>query len=189
MPFEENQFDAIYAIEATLHAPSLQDVYAQCFRVLKPGGKFGLYEWALTDKFAASNPLHTAIRHRLERGNGIPALQTTTHVQDAMKSAGFELCVSEDLALKDDPLGWWNPLSGDVSSARGWFDWLLVVRNTWWGRPAMRAIIRVLEWMGVAPKGTCAITEDLLVANDALLAAGKAEIFTPMLFMVGKKPL
>jgi sterol 24-C-methyltransferase len=172
MSFEDNQFDAVYAIEATLHAPSLEDVYAQYFRVLKPGGKFGLYEWALTDKFAPSHPLHTAIRQRLERGNGIPCLQTVTHAQDFLKGTGFELLVAEDLAKNADPLGWWNPLSGDLSSARGWFDWLLVVRNTWWGRPAMRGIIRVLEWMGVAPEGTCAITEDLLVANDALMAAG-----------------
>ncbi|KAF2446587.1 putative tocopherol O-methyltransferase [Karstenula rhodostoma CBS 690.94] len=178
MPFEESQFDAVYAIEATIHAPSLEDVYAQCFRVLKPGGKFGLFEWALTDKFEPSEDLHTAIRLRLERGNGIPALQTITHAQNSMESAGFELCVAEDLATMND-----------TSSARGWYGWLLIVRNTWWGRPTMRVIIRVLEWVGVAPKGTCAITEDLLVANDALMAAGKAGIFTPMLLMVGKKPL
>jgi len=55
MPFEESQFDAVYAIEATLHAPSLEDVYAQCFRVLKPGGKFGVFEWVLTDKFEESD--------------------------------------------------------------------------------------------------------------------------------------
>jgi sterol 24-C-methyltransferase len=44
MPFDENQFDAVYAIEATLHAPSLKNVYAQCCQVLKPGGVLGALE-------------------------------------------------------------------------------------------------------------------------------------------------
>jgi sterol 24-C-methyltransferase len=188
MPFDEDQFDAVYAIEATLHSPSLREVYAQCYKVLKPGGVFGVYEWALTDQFSSTDHHHTAIRLGIERGNGIPSLQTTAHAQDAMKAVGFDLLIVEDLATRDDPLGWWNPLTGNLKTARGWYDWLLVVRNTWWGRPVMRVLIRGLEWMGVAPKGTCTITEDLLIGNDALVAAGEAGIFTPMFLMVAKKP-
>lgn len=41
MGFEENTFDFVYAIEATVHAPSLEGIYGQIYRVLKPGGVFG----------------------------------------------------------------------------------------------------------------------------------------------------
>lgn len=145
MLFDGNQFDAVYAIEAALHAPSLEKVYTQFYQVLKPGGVFGLLEWALTDKFAPSNHLHAAIRRGIGRGNGIPTFQTIAHAQDAIKAAEFELCRADDLATRNDPLGWWNPLSGNIPSARGWYDRLLIVRNTWWGRPIMRALVRVLE--------------------------------------------
>ena len=37
--FGENSFDAVYAIEATCHAPSWEGVYEQILKVLKPGGK------------------------------------------------------------------------------------------------------------------------------------------------------
>jgi 2-polyprenyl-3-methyl-5-hydroxy-6-metoxy-1,4-benzoquinol methylase len=37
LPFTENSFDGVYAIEATCHAPRRQDVYGEIFRVLKPG--------------------------------------------------------------------------------------------------------------------------------------------------------
>jgi sterol 24-C-methyltransferase len=40
MPFDDNTFDGVYAIEATVHAPSLAGVYAEIFRVLKPGKVF-----------------------------------------------------------------------------------------------------------------------------------------------------
>ena len=54
MDFPENSFDAVYAIEATVHAPSLEGVYSQIFRVLKPGGTFGLYEWVVSHCFFLS---------------------------------------------------------------------------------------------------------------------------------------
>ncbi|CAG8843034.1 29978_t:CDS:2, partial [Racocetra persica] len=50
LPFEENSFDAVYAIEATCHSPVLEEVYSQVFRVLKPGGTFAFYEWCTTAK-------------------------------------------------------------------------------------------------------------------------------------------
>ena len=37
LPFPENYFDGVYAIEATCHAPRREDVYGEIFRVLKPG--------------------------------------------------------------------------------------------------------------------------------------------------------
>jgi sterol 24-C-methyltransferase len=36
--FGENSFDAVYAIEATVHAPSFEGVYGEIQKVLKPGG-------------------------------------------------------------------------------------------------------------------------------------------------------
>jgi sterol 24-C-methyltransferase len=37
--FGENSFDAVYAIEATCHAPDWEGIYGEIKRVLKPGGK------------------------------------------------------------------------------------------------------------------------------------------------------
>ena len=44
MSFPDNSFDAVYAIEATVHAPSLEGIYSEIFRVLKPGGTFALVD-------------------------------------------------------------------------------------------------------------------------------------------------
>ena len=43
--FGENSFDAVYAIEATCHAPTWEGVYGEIKKVLKPGGVVGIYEW------------------------------------------------------------------------------------------------------------------------------------------------
>jgi sterol 24-C-methyltransferase len=36
--FGEASFDAVYAIEATCHAPTFESIYGEVFKVLKPGG-------------------------------------------------------------------------------------------------------------------------------------------------------
>ncbi|XP_028120810.1 cycloartenol-C-24-methyltransferase-like [Camellia sinensis] len=62
MPFSENSFDAIFAIEATCHAPNVVDCYKEIFRVLKPGQSFAAYEWCITDSFDPNNEEHQRIK-------------------------------------------------------------------------------------------------------------------------------
>lgn len=45
--FGENSFDAVYAFEATCHAPTLEGVYSEIYKVLKPGGMAGILEWVM----------------------------------------------------------------------------------------------------------------------------------------------
>ena len=66
IPREPNTFDAIYAIEATCHAPDKAGVYGEIFRVLKPGHCFAAYEWCMTDKYDPSNERHRAIKLGVE---------------------------------------------------------------------------------------------------------------------------
>ena len=71
MTFSDNSFDAVYAIEATVHAPSLEGIYSEIFRVLKPGGVFGVYEWLMTENYNNDDLRHRTIRLGIEQGNGI----------------------------------------------------------------------------------------------------------------------
>jgi sterol 24-C-methyltransferase len=56
--FKDSSFDAVYAIEATCHAPVRQGVYGEIMRVLKPGAVFACYEWVLTDKYKPRDAAH-----------------------------------------------------------------------------------------------------------------------------------
>jgi len=104
-----------------------------------------------------------------------------------MQKAGFELIVTEDPAKRPDPLPWWYHISGDVKHAQGLQDGTLVVRNTKYGRWAVR-LVRTLEFVRFAPKGTAKITEELVLAEDGPILGGRKGIFTPMYLMVGRNP-
>ncbi|EXJ94944.1 hypothetical protein A1O1_00062 [Capronia coronata CBS 617.96] len=98
LPFAPSSFDAAYAIEATVHSPSLQKVYTNIWRVLKPGAVFGLSEWVMTEKFDPLDPKHIGIRNRLERGNGLCNLHTSEQARAAMIGTGFDVFHDEDYA-------------------------------------------------------------------------------------------
>lgn len=188
MSFPENSFDAVYAIEATVHAPSLEDVYSQIFRVLKPGGVFGVYEWLMTDKYDNDNPHHRELRLGIEQGDGISNMVRVSEGLRAIKAAGFELELHEDLAHRPDPVPWYYPLAGDFKYMGTIWDFPTIARMTKLGRGTIHRFIGILEMLGIAPGGTQKTADSMALAADCLVAGGKEDLFTPMYLMVARKP-
>jgi sterol 24-C-methyltransferase len=188
IPFPDDTFDAVYAIEATFHAPSLKGAYEEMLRVLKPGGTIGVYEWLMTDIYDDTDLEHRRIRLDIERGVGIAKMNRISDGLAAMEAAGFILCFHEDLAASsNDSEGtrpWYWPLDG--GQARG--DLLALARSSKWGRSAMRALFCALEAFWLAPASTKKTAESLGKAADAMIEGGKRRLFTPMYLMVGSKP-
>jgi sterol 24-C-methyltransferase len=91
VPFGDNSFDGVYAIEATCHAPKREDVYGEIFRVLKPGQYFACYEWCLTPLYDAKNPHHVLIKKRIEEGDGLPDMASEQECVQALVNVGFEV--------------------------------------------------------------------------------------------------
>lgn len=189
MSFPDNSFDAVYAIEATVHAPKLVGVYSEIYRVLKPGGKFGVYEWLMTDNYDNDNLEHRQIRLDIEEGDGISNMVTISEGVQAMKDAGFDLLHHEDLSKRDDPIPWWWGLAGETKYMQSYRDLFTVLRMTHAGRRAVHVFTGFLEMVGLAPKGTKKTADSLAKAADALVAGAKLDLFTPMYLMVGQKPL
>jgi len=189
MEFEPNTFDFVYAIEATVHAPSLEGIYGQIFKVLKPGGRFGVYEWLMTDKYDPENEDHKRICHGIEVGNGISHMCKISEALAAIKAVGFELEFHEDLANRPDNIPWYYPLSGELRYAQTFFDYFTVMRNSKLGQAVVHGFVGMMEAIGLAPRGTQKTANNLSVAADSLVEGGQKEIFTPMYIIVARKPL
>lgn len=188
MSFPDNSFDAVYAIEATVHAPSLEGIYSEIFRVLKPGGVFGVYEWLMTDKYNNDNAQHRKIRLDIEQGDGISNMEKIEVALKAVKAAGFTLEMNQDLADNDDSMPWYWPLSGNWKYCKNVFDIFTIWRLTYEGRRIVHGLIGLLEKTWIAPKGTQKTADSLALAADGLVAGGEQKLFTPMYLMVARKP-
>ncbi|RDW75525.1 sterol 24-C-methyltransferase-3 [Coleophoma cylindrospora] len=189
MPFQENSFDAIYSIEATVHAPSLQGVYHEIYKALKPGGVFGVYEWFMTDKYDNDNVQQRQLRFEIEEGDGISNMVTVSEGLQAIKDAGFELLYHEDMAQREDVKPWYYPLAGDIKHASSLADLFTMLRLTKAGRSFAHLGFGIGERIGLIPPGTQKIADTLAKAQDAMVIAAKANLFTPMYLMVARKPL
>ncbi|KAK7737346.1 Delta(24)-sterol C-methyltransferase [Cytospora paraplurivora] len=188
MPFPDNTFDYVYAIEATVHAPKLEGVYSEIFRVLKPGGTFGVYEWLMTDDYDNNNPEHRKIRLAIELGNGISNMVPIQEGIDAMKAAGFDLLKHEDMAQRPDPMPWYWPLSGEIKYLQSASDFFTIFRMTKLGQFFTHGFAGLMETLRVAPRGTQKTANALSEGADGLVAGARLNLFTPMYLMVGRKP-
>ncbi|KAL8243847.1 hypothetical protein R6Q59_010105 [Mikania micrantha] len=188
MQFEDNSFDAVYAIEATVHAPDLKGVYSEILRVLKPGGIFGVYEWLMTDNYDNDNQHHREIRLGIEQGDGVSNMVKISDGLAAFKGAGFELLHHEDLADRPDTRPWYYPLSGDIRQCSSLGDLFTIARMTKIGRGTVHQFLGLGEKVGIVPQGTQKTADSLALAADCLVAGGQEKLFTPMYLMVGRKP-
>lgn len=180
MPFMSGGFHCAYAIEATCHAPRLLEVYTEIYRVLKPAGFFALYEWTLTDRYDPNNAEHCHIKEEIEVGNGIPSLVPQQEVDDALKSAGFQICVRRDRALDCDPLSpWYSALSGETRIDN--------FRRSEFGASITHIMVQLGEWFHLLPSGTSAVSSILMRSAKGQIAGGRLGIFTPMYFVLAQK--
>jgi sterol 24-C-methyltransferase len=179
IPVADGTFDAAYAIEATCHAPDRVGVYSEIFRVLKPGGRFASYEWAMTDVYDPKDQTHQALKLGIERGNGLPDLEPMSVVVAALKEAGFEVIEYFDRAPASD-IPWYYPLTARYTP-KGIF-------HTWLGRYVARKGLAMLEYLRIAPGGSSATLDMLQKGADALVGAAQTGIFTPMYWVLCRKP-
>ena len=184
LPFGGDAFDAVYAIEATCHAPDRNGVYGEIYRVLKPGAVFACYEWCLTDEYDKKDASHKKIKKAIEEGDGLPDMCHTSAVDKAIKKAGFELLESRDVALDENPGGitWYQPLtpSWNVLSQRFQF--------TGFGMWLTTNLLWVLEKCRLAPAGTSKVQTMLQQGGIGCAQGGITGTFTPMYLIVARKP-
>ena len=184
LPFEDKHFDHCYSIEACCHSPDRRDVYREIYRTLKPGGYFVSYEWCLTDAHDASNSRHLLSKKLIEEGDGLPDLLHTKTCDEALKAVGFELIESRDMAPEIAPGGeaWYTILSPSYFS-------LFRIQFTWIGTLVITILLTLMEYVGIAPKGSCKVREMLRQGQLGLVDGGRMGTFTPMYFVYARKPL
>ena len=175
-------FDAAYSIEASCCAPDKEGIYAEAFRLLRPGGRFAVYEYCLTDRYDGADPGHRRLKAGMEHGGGLPDIARPHEVDAAVRNVGFELVEARDLAAEAPPgIPWYQPLAGSgLSFAR--------VRSSAPGRRLTHGSLWLLERLGVVPRGTTRVSSLLNHAAACLAEAGRLGIFTPMYFFLARKP-
>ncbi|KAI6233669.1 SAM-MT-ERG6-SMT domain-containing protein [Aphelenchoides fujianensis] len=140
MPFEDNTFDCAYAIYSLKYFIDLVPVLKEIARVLKPGGRFVIYDLVKSDKFDPECREHTKVVSALEYACGMPPLHRREEMISISSSVGLELIGSTDLAEETG-----HPFHYSFSHSPS-FMWM--VNST-----ALASLIKVGQALKVLPKG------------------------------------
>ena len=181
---DDNTFDRGYAIESTCHAPDKQGAFAEIFRVLKPGALFWCQEMCMTDAFNPDDPKHQEIKKELQLGIALKDIATTSEVDQALESVGFELIEGKDLDMTRGPEStpWHVPLRSAGGTRGG------VIYRLPLARQAMSVGTRLAATLGIFPKGSAEVISMMDRTAFAYVAGGDSGIFTPLYCFLARKP-
>ncbi len=106
MPFEDNTFDLVWSLESGEHMPNKTKFLAECYRILKPGGKMILATWCHreTDSLAGDLTVNE-IAHLKEiyRVYCLPYVISLSEYRAIALECGFNELKSDDWSIAVAP--------------------------------------------------------------------------------------
>jgi tocopherol O-methyltransferase len=106
MPFADQSFDLVWSMESGEHMPDKQQFLQECYRVLKPGGKFLMATWCHRPTPPALTPDEQEHLEKIYRVYCLPYVISLPDYAQIAQQAGFEAIRTEDWSAAVAPF--WN---------------------------------------------------------------------------------
>ncbi len=106
MPFADNTFDLVWSLESGEHMPDKTKFLAECYRVLKPGGKMILATWCHRETSSLAGELTPdEIAHLKEiyRVYCLPYVISLSEYRAIALECGFKKLISDDWSIAVEP--------------------------------------------------------------------------------------
>lgn len=106
MPFEDNSFDLVWSLESGEHMPDKQQFLAECYRVLKPGGKMIFATWCHRETNSVAGDLTPSELGHLQEIYRVYCLPYVISLSDYLAIAtecGFKDLQADDWSTAVEP--------------------------------------------------------------------------------------
>ncbi len=97
LPFEDNTFDRVLAVECIFHFPSRERFIAEAARVLKPGGYLAVSDFVPILSFFCKTPFWWAVRPRIAKSYGTLGNVPLRSYKTMGRRAGLELSAKRNI--------------------------------------------------------------------------------------------
>lgn len=95
--FADNTFDVIYAIETLVHCSDKLKVLAEIKRVLKPGGIFVVFDYALKNAYETYDRENQLAVSLISKGGAAALIESVAEWEDFFVKTGFATVSKKDL--------------------------------------------------------------------------------------------
>ena len=99
LPFADQTFDAFYQIQALSLCKDLPALFSEIYRVLKPGARISLLDWASLPAFDPTNPEHAELMRRVKPLIGAVGTPTPKSFEKALTGSGFTVLRSDNASV------------------------------------------------------------------------------------------
>lgn len=169
LPLPDEEFDGFYQIQAFSLCKDIGQLCSELYRVLKPGAKLSLLDWASLDAYNPKDPHHQMLMRRIKPLIGAVGTPTPKSLADNLESAGFRVLRTNNASID----GLQSPL---IERADGYF-------RTF--RLALLGLVRV----GLLPQHFKTLFNRFTQDCDAFIEADRARLITTSYHWLAEKPL
>jgi cyclopropane fatty-acyl-phospholipid synthase-like methyltransferase len=128
LPVSSASVDAAFAIESFVHGPSHEQFFAECGRVVKPGGLLLVCDDFLAESRLREDPRASPVLERFRQGWHVSTLLTESEADASATRAGFSRRETADLSPYLELERPRDLLIGALMKAAGW----LPLRAPYW---------------------------------------------------------
>ncbi|KAF2172864.1 hypothetical protein M409DRAFT_62530 [Zasmidium cellare ATCC 36951] len=168
LPLPDNHFDGFYQIQAFSLAKDHTKLCQELFRVLKPGAKLSLLDWASLDAYDPEDPYHQKLMKRIKPLIGAVGTPTPESLAKSLEAAGFRVLESNNASIDG-------------------VQWPLIIKADDYFRTARRALLGLVR-VGLLPTHFKTLFDRLTKDCDSFIEADKARLITTSYHWLAEKP-
>lgn len=101
LPFANASMDAVYQVQVFSLSKDLEKLFADIYRILKPGGKIACLDWFRLDKYNPKNPEHAELMRRIKPLIGAIGTPSIEQFVRAMEKAGFKILINKNASVNE----------------------------------------------------------------------------------------